>query len=101
MAGFTLITRDWVSEIYTRGGWISGGKRSIILGEGLLLSQGDGNYTWAGNQNIQDAYVFLTGDPAFYDNSYTINQGIYFELQYSQGEWSVNGLQEVSENANQ
>ncbi|MDY3049741.1 MAG: DUF6318 family protein [Rothia sp. (in: high G+C Gram-positive bacteria)] len=85
----------WISEIYSRGGWVAGGSRSLVLGEDLLISQGNGKYTWAGNQNIQDAYIFLKGTITHHDNSDTIDEGIYFEIHYTENRWIVVSMMEV------
>ncbi|WP_372237693.1 hypothetical protein, partial [Rothia nasimurium] len=77
------------------GGWIIGGDRKIVLGDSLLLSQGEGSYTWAGNLIVEDSYVILNDESAFYDNSSSKEAGIYFDVSFISGEWRINGVHDV------
>ncbi|WP_237234579.1 DUF6318 family protein, partial [Rothia nasisuis] len=82
----------WVEEIYTRGGWIEGGHRTIVLGDSLLLSHGEGKYTWAGNMPVDNSRVHLEGEMTSYDNSESQQQGIYFDVSFVEGKWILNNV---------
>ncbi|WP_237235398.1 DUF6318 family protein [Rothia nasisuis] len=83
------------NEIYSRGGWIEGGIRTIILGDGLLLKQDNGIYTWAGNLVVEDATIQIGNESQFQDNSRTVGEGVYFETQFLNGEWTILGVHTI------
>ncbi|MFW0119290.1 DUF6318 family protein [Rothia sp. P5764] len=85
----------WSNEIYNRKGWIEGGRREAIVGEGLLVAQGDGIYTWGGNLNIEDMRVQLDGPGDLVDWSHTRGQGIYFIAKFEKGFWTLKGVEVV------
>lgn len=85
----------WGEEIYRRGGWVVGGRRELVVGEGLLLSHGNGHYTWGGNLNVENMQAHLDGPGPLVDNSWSVNQGIYFDLYFVDGQWKIDGVIEV------
>lgn len=87
----------WADELYNRGGWIVGARREAVIGEGLLVSQGDGVYTWGGNLNVEDMQSYLDGPGAVSDGSFTRGQGIYFEAKFSEGKWQIEGVEVVEQ----
>lgn len=87
----------WANEIYNRGGWIVGARREAVIGEGLLVSQGDGVYTWGGNLNIEDMQVYLDGLGDVVDWSHTRGQGIYYETNFMDGKWVLGSVEVVEQ----
>lgn len=87
----------WANEIYNRGGWIVGARREAVIGEGLLVSQGDGVYTWGGNLNIEDMQVYLDGPGDVVDWSHTRGQGIYYETNFVDGKWVLGSVEVVEQ----
>ncbi|MFW0181580.1 DUF6318 family protein [Rothia sp. P5766] len=77
----------WAEELYKRGGWVIGGRREAVLGEGLLVSQGDGVYTWGGNLNVDDMLPYLNEPGTIVDGSHTQGRGVYFQATYKGGKW--------------
>lgn len=87
----------WANEIYNRGGWIVGARREAVIGEGLLVSQGDGVYTWGGNLNIEDMQVYLDGPGDVVDWSHTRGQGIYYETNFVDDKWVLGSVEVVEQ----
>lgn len=83
----------WAHEIYSRGGWIVGGRRAVTVGEGLLVSYGDGKYTWAGNLNTESIQPFLDGPGA--RNAGSVGEGIYFIVNFSDGKWRIDNVKPI------
>lgn len=77
----------WTEEVYERGGWVIGGRREAILGEGLLVAQGNGVYTWGGNLNVEDMQAYLNEPGTIVDGSHTRGKGVYFQTTYKDGKW--------------
>lgn len=79
----------WAEEVYARGGWVVGGRREAVLGEGLLVAQGDGVYTWGGNLNVEDMQAYLNEPGTIVDGSHTQDKGVYFQATYKDGKWVI------------
>lgn len=88
----------WTESLYSHGGWKAGGLRSVVLGEGLFVNQGNGTYTWGGNLIVQDSYTYHGGEMSFVDNSASETEGIYFEVEYKDSKWVMNGIELVGAN---
>ena len=85
----------WTENLYSHGGWKAGGLRSVVLGDGLFVNQGNGTYTWGGNLIVQDSYTYHDGEMSFVDNSASETEGIYFEVEYKDNKWVMNGIELV------
>lgn len=85
----------WINEIYNRGGWVVGGRREAILGENLMVSLGEGRYTWAGNLNIENAQAYLDEPGPIKDNSSTVDSPIYFEAKFENGKWVMVAVKDI------
>lgn len=85
----------WINEIYNRGGWVVGGHREAILGKNLMVSLGEGRYTWAGNLNIENAQAYLDGPGPIKDNSSTVDSPIYFEAKFENGKWVMVAVKDI------
>lgn len=88
---------SWLENLYDHNGWVAGGLRSVVVGDGLLVSQGNGVYTWGGNLEVQNSYIYLNDEMTFTDNSPTKNMGIYFEVKYENNEWEMLNIHSVEE----
>lgn len=86
---------SWLENLYDHNGWVAGGLRSVVVGDGLLVSQGNGVYTWGGNLEVQNSYIYLNDEMTFTDNSPTKNMGIYFEVKYENNEWEMVNIHRV------
>lgn len=87
----------WAEEIYNRDGWLTGGLREVKLGEGLLVAQGDGVYTWGGMMPTLSAYSYVGQASDYVDNSWTKNHPVIFQATYSDGQWRLDGVSSAEE----
>lgn len=87
----------WVENVYHHDGWVVGNLRSVVLGDGLLVTQDNHFYTWGGNLVVQNAYIYSGGESAFYDNSFTKTRGVSFEAEFIDGKWVLKGIQEIKD----
>lgn len=85
----------WAEEIYKRGGWIVGGRREAVLGEGRLAAQGNGVYIWGGNLNVEDIQAYLDGPGAIGDGSYSRGKEIQYVTNFVNGAWQIVGVETV------
>lgn len=85
----------WVENFYSRGGWVDGGLRSVVVGDDLLISHGEGKYTWGGNLIIQDDCNYLNDEVECWSGEYSKSRGIYFEVKFFDGAWKILGVHEI------
>lgn len=82
----------WTESLYNDGGWTAMGLRSVVVGDDLLISHGDGVYTWGGNLIVQDAYNYYNGEMIFQSGEGSDSEAIYFEVEYTGGRWLMKGI---------
>lgn len=82
----------WTENLYANGGWKAGGLRNAVLGDSLMINQGDGTYTWGGNLLVQDSYTYFNNEMSFTDNSSSRTDGIIFIVEYKNGQWLMAGI---------
>lgn len=82
----------WTENLYSHGGWTARGLRSVVVGDDLLISHGDGLYTWGGSLIVDNSYTYYNGEVKFSDNSYTQTEPVYFEVRYADGAWKILGI---------
>ncbi|MDY3048468.1 MAG: DUF6318 family protein [Rothia sp. (in: high G+C Gram-positive bacteria)] len=89
---------DFAAGLYDDGGWISGGLRQVVLGEGLMVNQGDGYYTWAGNLNIDNIKLHLDGVEESFDHSSTLGTPMFYTVRFDNHQWKIYDSEEIEAN---
>lgn len=87
----------WTENLYNHGGWTAKGLRTVVAGDDLLVSHGNGLYTWGGNLIVEDAYTYYNGEMNYDDNSHTENEGVYFEIMHKDGRWKMLGIHGIED----
>ncbi|MDY3048469.1 MAG: DUF6318 family protein [Rothia sp. (in: high G+C Gram-positive bacteria)] len=84
-----------ISVLHDRGGWVVDGLRTVVLADGMMINQGYGVYTWAGNLVIQDSITHLDGERSVKDNKHTAGMGVYFEAKHIDGKWLMLAVKKI------